>query len=249
MSSESLSTNHVEVEPGRPDSWNVFAGAHRWWLRKGVPPTLGQAGTRVRAIRTSILLAVMGIVSSWVSFGALYLDGFMQGHGGLNVLLGFGPGWAYGIVVLVPLSRWLGRTWFWSIISLLPSCGLYYAALHLHFLISPIFGETSKPPVGALWAGMLGGAGIGLWMARPGGRSLVGLPVACGLVAGVCCSIVFLDGAPLKVGAISGWISDARNLLAFPTIYGSFQVPVAVVLGTRLWGWPKKRSGANDAAK
>jgi len=181
------------------------------------------------------LLAVMGIVSSWVSFGALYLDGVFQNYGWLEVGAGFGPGWAFGIIVLIPLSRWLGRNWFWSMISLLPSGGLYFASLYLHFFISPVFGETSNPPVGAFWAGMLGGAGIGLWMARPGGRSMLGLPVACGLVAGVCCSIVFLDGTPLKVGAISGWISDARNLLAFPTIYGSFQVPVAVVLGIRLW--------------
>lgn len=249
MSSESLSTNHVEVEPGRPDSWNVFAGAHRWWPRNGVPPTLGLAGTRARAIRTSLLLAVMGIVSSWASFGLILLDRFGQSPSGLNAIIGLGPGTAFGIIVLVPLSRWLGRNWFWSMLSLLPSCGLYYAALNVHFFVSPIFGQTSNPPVGAFWAGMLGGAGVGLWMARPGKRSMVGLPIACGLVAGVCCSIVFLDGTPMNGGSFGGFLRDARNFLAFPTIYGGFQVPVAVVLGTRLWGWPKKGSGAGDAAK
>lgn len=249
MSSESLSTNQVEVEPGRPDSWNVFAGAHRWWLRKGVPSTLGPTGTRTRAIRASLLLATMGTLSSWLSFGTLYLDGFIYGHGVLDAMMGFGPGFAYGIIVLVPLSRWLGRNWLATLLSPVVSAGLYYAALQLYFAISPIFGSTSKPIVGAWYAGLLGGVGVGLWMARLVSLSMVWLPVVCGLVASACCSILFLEGTPVKAGTFSGWLNDVRNVLAFPTIYGGFQVPVAVVLGIRLWGWPKKGSGAGDAAK
>lgn len=234
------SDDPIDFQSCELKSWNVFAGAHRWWLRKGVPPTLGPAGTRARAIRASLLLAMMGIVSSWLSFGVMLFDRFGHSHPGLNAITGLGPGAAFGVVVLVPLSRWLGRSWFWSIISILPSAGLFYAAVHVHFFVSPIFGQTSNPPVGAFWAGLVGGVGIGLWMARPGGRSLLGLPVACGLVAGVCCSIVFLDGTPLNGGSLGGFLRDARNFLAFPTIYGSFQVPVAVVLGMRLWFMKKQ---------
>lgn len=253
VSSESLPTKEVEVEPGRPDSWNVFAGAHRWWLRNGVPPTLGPAGTRVRAIRTSILLAVMGIVSSWLSFGALYLDAILLSQGWLIVPagaepVGCGPGWVYGMIVLVPLSRWLGRGWHATLLSLVVSAGLYYAALQLHFAISPIFGSTSKPIVGAWYAGLLGGVGVGLWMSRLGSLSMVWLPVLCGLVASTSYLIVFPDRTAGNPAPAPALLRDAVTLLAFVRIFGTFQIPVAMVLGIRLWGLPLKHSGAADVA-
>lgn len=253
MSSESLSTNQVEVEPGRPDSWNVFAGAHRWWLRNRVPPTLGPAGTRSRAIRTSILLVVMGIVSSWVSFGALYLDAILLSQGWLIVPagaepFGCGPGFVYGIIVLVPLSRLLGRGWHATLLSLVVSAGLYYAAIQLHFAISPILGFTSKPMVGAWYAGLLGGVGVGLWMSRLVCLSMMWLPVACGLVASTSYSIVFPDRTPGNSAPAPALLRDAVTLLAFVRIFGTFQVPVAVVLGARLWGWPPKQPGAAHVA-
>lgn len=253
MSSESLSTKEVEVESGPPDSWNVFAGAHRWWLRSGVPPTLGPAATRVRVIRTSLLLAVMGIVSSWLSFGALYLDAFLLSQGWLVVPAGAlpagcGPGFVYAIIVLVPLSRWLGRDWHATLLSLVVSSAVYYAALQLCFAISPIVGSTSKPMVGAWYAGLLGGVGVGLWMARVGSLSMVWLPAVCGLVASTSYSIVFLDRTPINPAPAPALLRDAMILLAFVGIFGTFQVPVAVMLGARLWWWPPKCSGASDAA-
>jgi hypothetical protein len=214
---------------------------------------LGPAGTSVRAIRTSILLAVMGIVSSWVSLGALYFDAFLLSRGWLIVPsgaepFGCGPGFVYGIIVLVPLSRWLGRGWHATLLSLVVSSAVYYAAFQLCFAISPIVGSTSKPMVGTWYAGLLGGVGVGLWMARVGSLSMVWLPVACGLVASTSYSIVFLDRAPGNPVPAPALLRDAVTLLAFVRIFGTFQVPVAVVLGARLWGWPPKQPGAAHVA-
>ncbi|HUQ68587.1 MAG TPA: hypothetical protein VM165_03630 [Planctomycetaceae bacterium] len=91
--------------------WTIFRGLPRWYFARGCPPTLQHELRWVRGLRTSILLGTVGLASSWISTLWLFLEKQFQafspfdGEGSLM----FMPGAWFGLLVLLPLSRWMGR--------------------------------------------------------------------------------------------------------------------------------------------
>ncbi|HUQ68585.1 MAG TPA: hypothetical protein VM165_03620 [Planctomycetaceae bacterium] len=211
--------------------WTIFRGIHRWFLAAGCPPTLSDERRWVRGLRTSVLMGTLGFVSSWMTILWHPIEEIVFPRLGFGPwgLLSFSPGPVFGAIVLLPLSRWLGRGWFNSLWAVPVSTVAYYLA--------------AKHPA---WAGWIGGCGVGVWMIdlrRPQTYWLVPLTTLAG-------------GLPYEVmnllpGGDTNWTPPGfdwlNDLLSGSVLYTPFQTCVAIALGTRIW-WPPANS-AHDSPR
>lgn len=223
-------------------SWNVFDGAHRWWLRKGIPPTLGPAGTWERVIRTSALLGFMALASSWVSVFVMSISYPVIHPLSWNDLQETGPGAAFGVVVLLPLSRWMGRSWWISLLAIAISAILFRAAVVVTYgLADQPEAKSTDWAFGAFCGGLLGGVGVGACMAGRRLRSLVLFPLLAGIAAAAISAVIMFQVYPIRFPLNAMPVESAAILLSFVAIYTGFQIPAALMLGTGLWNQPMTR--------
>jgi hypothetical protein len=203
--------------------WTLFRGLPRWFLARGCPPPLRDDRRWARGLRTSVLLGLMGLASSWASVFWLLIERWLFDVGMLGTIL-FTPGLWFGLIVLLPLSRWVGRGWLASVLSVPASMAAYYTAL-----------LQMRPP-GSL-AGAWGGFGVGLWLMNPRRPSTWWVaPLAA--VAGWL-PYVILDQLPDPWNPATGLpaLDRLQELIGQNLLFSPFQVLVAMALGVRLW-WP-----------
>lgn len=230
-----------------------FAQPHRWWLRYGPPPWLEDDRWWVRAFRASLMLGLVGAASGWVSVGGLFLVNFLDEafggtirwltEGGLGILCG--PGFYFGVVTLVPLSRWLGRGWIMSLLAVPVSMFASYCGVMTLLFVSPIMSNSSPDwiPGGkdaaGFYAGLVGAAIVAVWMGHPLRYSAWFAGVTAALLAGLVCGSYFLVSPQWNSSVIPG---EIREILNIGSLYAGFQSVTAAGLGIRLW-WKQEVHG------
>lgn len=223
-----------------------FARPERWWLRRGPPPWLDDPRWHARAFRASLALGLMGTVSGWltvVGFFAAALVGDLLGgfEEALQFMFGMisGPGFWFGVGVLIPLSRWLGRGWIMTLFAVPVSMFACYCGVSTFLAADPPMGSGANGFPGGeracgFYAGFVGAAIVGLWMGHPRQKSAwlaVGLAT---FLASLGCGLIYLPGndpspPPWMLPEVSQWIGIG-------TPYVTFQSLAAIGLGARLWG-------------
>lgn len=222
--------------------FSQFAHPQRWWLRRGPPPWLDDPRWWVRAFRSSLMLGLMGTVTGWLTIGGVFLgealdvmvDGvarwFVEGSLGLMC----GPGLWFGVGVLIPLSRWLGRNWIFSVLSVPASMFACYCGVTTLFLIDPIMGPSPDwvrfEDSGSFFAGFVGAVLVSMWMGHPRQRSAWLAGATASILAAIGCGFVSLlmDNSPPMLSRFTDVLSSAAP-------YVTFQSLVAIGLGVRLW--------------
>lgn len=222
-----------------------FAHPQRWWLRRGPPPWLEDSRWWVRAFRMSLVLALVGTVSGWVSMGGLLLakvlDDLTAGsvrwltEGGLGFLCG--PGLFFGVVTLIPLSRWLGRGWIMTLAAMPVSMFAMYCSVMSLFFVSPIMSNGPDWVPGgkdAAWfyAGFVGAAIVGIWMGHPLRLNAWLAGLTASTLAGMGCGLYSLAPPEGNMPFASGEIGQ---ILRVGMLYVTFQSLAAMGLGMRLW--------------
>jgi len=211
--------------------WTLFREAPRWWLARGCPPTVL---AEPRAMRVSLLLGLMGLAAGWLSAMLLHVNSLVQFH---QEALFWMPGALFGGVVLLPLSRWIGRGWIASVLSIPVSVGAYWAAVYVDLKIDPPLGASSvsEPVAGAL-AGMAGAGILCVWLMPI--RRLRALPVhfVLSLAVGVAGGLITGFAIGTNHGSTGYSALDLVLELGVETaMFAPFQALAAFALGSRLW--------------
>lgn len=98
--------------------WRPFVGIHRWFLARGCPPTIRRLRGMTRVLHVTVLTTSLGLMTG---IAHIVISNFI-------IVLGqdlpdwfFSPslGVIHGMLFLVPISRWYGRSWGWSATSIL----------------------------------------------------------------------------------------------------------------------------------
>ncbi|MDZ4687017.1 MAG: hypothetical protein SH850_18225 [Planctomycetaceae bacterium] len=222
--------------------WTIFRGIHRWFLAPGCPPTLMDERRWVRGLRTSVLLGMLGLLSSWMTTLWLYLGREFNNSDIANDTWIIAQGLIFGLCVMLPLSRWIGRGRLHSGFGLLISVVLYFAAA-LMWRQNPLNAVASA-------AATLGFSFVEL--RRPRTWFLVPLTAIAGLVGLELCGVF---GGSVRGVWPPTLLSRLEDLLQINAIFAPFHTLIAIALGFRLW-WdtpqyaaqPSPRPAANTAA-
>ena len=158
-----------------------FAHPQRWWLRRFPPPWLDDPRWWVRAFRVSLMLGLMGTATGWLTVGGLFLAGAIDrltagigslvDGGALGILCG--PGFWFGLGVLIPLSRWLGRGWVMSLLAVPASMFACDCGVVTFLAVDPVVGKFSRTWIpwaehtAGFYAGFVGAAIVSIWMSHP----------------------------------------------------------------------------------
>jgi hypothetical protein len=222
--------------------WRVFHDAPRWWFARGCPPTLRNLSGWVRALHVSVLLGVTGLAAA--GLGAVVLVG-----GGVRPPWdGVSFGVIYSAIVLVPLSRWVGRAWWWTLLSV-PFLAVWYGPVldmvqHSHL--------QSNMPVELNWlvTSAILGLGPGLWMcSRRNPRSWSMLPAIL-----LACTLSTVAAALSRHHSIVSWnlpfaIPHVVHMLIDVQPVVLFFSLTAAAFGIRLWeGVDNQRDELRPAA-
>lgn len=112
-----MSTETIDADPRLDHPWALWAAFRGWtsWLfRRGTPPTLLHPRWFVRVLRMVTLMGLLGLISTAAIVVQMVLEAVLRPVG-ISGVQGFGfmylPGISFGLIVLVPLSRWQGRNW------------------------------------------------------------------------------------------------------------------------------------------
>lgn len=229
-----------------PAPWiefDQFAHPLRWWFRREEPPWLKDSRWSVRAFRTSLALGLIGTASGWLTILVLVVIksikvqlGFFGNDETESVL---GPGLWFALGTLIPLSRWLGRGWFLTVLSVPASMFASFIGVWTFFYVSPIF-STSPDwiPGGKDWGMFYGGAAgaliVAIWMGHPLRKSAWLSACITMILAGLACQIFSL--LAYKSALLPNF---ARESLEVGALFVGFQSFAAIGLGIRLW-WPKR---------
>ncbi|MDZ4686564.1 MAG: hypothetical protein SH850_15955, partial [Planctomycetaceae bacterium] len=168
--------------------WTIFHGIHRWYFARGCPPTVRSDRGWVQGLRLSILLGVMGVVSGWLSTligripsPVLFTFPTLDSAPGMVSVSSFAMGATYGLLVLMPLSRWLGRPWMMAVASVPVSSATFVLAMWV--ALRHLQSETYDS---LMVAGAVGGGVLAVWMI-PSFRFRTGWLIAlAALVGGGC---------------------------------------------------------------
>lgn len=232
----------TDSDPAALDSpfavWRALRGLPRWYFARRCPPPLVDDRRWVRGLRTTFLLGTVGLTSSWIStlWVALEQTLLWPLPWGDDGALVFAPGIVFGLVVLLPLSRWLGRGWILSGLLVPISTAVYYGSVMLY--VQNAF-ESLWLPVewfGAAAAGLWGGFGVSVWLIAPRKPRTWCLVPLVTVVGGMVTwgMSVTLDGPQPSMPFGLDWLME---LLSLNLLLSPFQVLVAIALGVRLW-WP-----------
>lgn len=230
-------------------SLRPFAQPWRWWLARGCPPPFQDERKWVRVLRVSLLLGLLGTLSAWVSAVWLQIEHLVFEPPNSFIWLGslfVSPGLWFGLIVLLPVSRWRGRNWVHSLLAI-PVSGLcLFGAIYLWVGIGSAYrtqfplDEYPDPPYAEFvcWCclGLIGAGLLQIWMTdwtRPGKVTRV-VPV---LLAGVCGTAMTalmggVDGPDRFPYDLPEFV---RAVLVLQTLLGPFQMLVAIALGIPFW--------------
>lgn len=221
----------------------------RDWLRRGQPRWLAGQPRNVRAVRASFVLGLAGTMSGWLGWIVMahcgtFLNSLLCGALGADPILvtWISPGITFGLLVLIPLSRWHGRHCWFSAAASIVSLVAWATAVGVYCEIDPIGYFSRHEPHHVMLAG--GAAGvtgsliIALWMSPPWKRWQ---SMSCGttVLAGCLAGLTF------------GWLGGACPPPDFPThpapaavvaqsiyqsfVFSMFHSLVAITLGLPLW--------------
>ncbi|MDZ4687018.1 MAG: hypothetical protein SH850_18230, partial [Planctomycetaceae bacterium] len=219
--------------------WTIFRGLPRWYFARGCPPTLARELQWVRAARTTILLGTIGLATSWIStlwlFGERSLP-FASPFGKEGSMV-FSPGAWFGLLVLVPLSRWLGRGWTVSSLLVPISTAVYFGAVHLYLRNAFNSDFLSNDLLGGMACGLWGGFGVSVWFIRLRRPRTWWLVPWVAFVGGVVTYGMTVAPSPERLSLPFGldWLIE---LFAMNLLFSPFQAFVAMALGARLWWNP-----------
>jgi hypothetical protein len=216
--------------------WANWCSVHRWWLARNCPPVLRDERPSVRVFRITLLCGALGVIAptlagvGWAACEALSLPEFLS----VNF-----PPLCFALLVLFPLSRWLGRGWLLTGFSGLVSIAAYWAGVWMFLtgadLIEHGPGDFSSTAgyAGGMLGGATGGLMLGLWMTHLGRRQAV-IDVSRAVIAGTLGGLGFsllLANQPEPWG--TEWFPPLRVVISgqphFP-----FQSLMAIALGLRL---------------
>lgn len=212
-------------------SWNVFAGAHCWWLRNGVPPTLGPAGTWERVIRTSILMGAMGLMASWLSkvlMLVLIVDRSLAPLG-IVILFFVNPGTVYSLVVIVPWSVWMKLPLRWAILTI-PLVALFTLAVAFVVFVGTDPGDPNLLVAIVVWP-----TGILWWCTSRSTDQTNRLTIVCIVATGLTCLLIHFGLNSPMLQSVAPVVSWAVLAVGYSAYLASLSVPVTIVLGSFLW--------------
>ncbi len=220
-----------------------FAHPRQWWLRREPPPWLDDPRWEARAFRATVFLGLLGSVSGSLSAVGLVLLSYLWkrviGRPDIfEIQLFLGPGFWFGVMTLVPLSRWLGRGWVMTFLAVPVAMLASFCGVTAFLIVEPFMGESPKWIPGGreasgFYAGFIGALVISLWMGHPKKKLawLSGL-LAVTLATLGCGSLFLRDSTPV-FGDIAPQFSQFFGILAS---FQTFQCLTAIGLGARLWG-------------
>lgn len=227
---------HDPAEPRLWQLWQPFVGIHRWYFSRGCPPPLRNLEGPTACVHATVLCATMGLAAAAIGFSLEDLGGRLQYQ--WSKCFQLLPGLVFGFVVLLPISRWLGRLW-WLI-----ACSLFAATLGFgpaeswtFDILQSAFGDTAW-----LFTWMWEIAALSASLTMVGrNRSTIRIPiVAC---AGAC-----LAGIVHQVIWI---VDDYDNILLWPMDVPIYYLPdvvlmvaVSVAVGMRLWPFARLNSSS-----
>lgn len=243
-------------DPEQDPTWAVWAAWKQWptwWYRRGLPPTLQHPRIDVRLVRMLTLMGGLGCLSTAACQAWMWCERVLDVSGinwpykggGLMLL----PGVWFGLFVLIPLSRWQGRSWWATLPAVAVSAGIYWLAVISFLQFAPIMSPSSSDKswwLAGLSAGTVGGLGLWCWMNPPWFRRswfVLGPTWVAAVLGSLVFAIVF-DHEPR-----SAFFPDfVSHLVAFAEMFGPFHIGVAMALGLQLvWNTsppatPDKRS-------
>jgi hypothetical protein len=216
--------------------WTVFHGIHHWFLADGCPPTVGSDRFWMRALRVTVLLGSLGVISGCLSsliarLPTPVLYSIPLGSTGSSVVINVAIpliGLLYGALVLLPLLRWSGQSWVIAGLSLPVSSVAFliavWTAAHLVYLSWP-----------SALGGAVGAGTVGVLMTpwrRPAFWWLLPASVLVGACAGFAYGKLLLAFTrPFP----AGWLELLASYGSTAAAYSLFQASLAVTLGVRLW--------------
>lgn len=219
--------------------WANWRTVHRWGLARGCPPVLRDERPRVRAFRIALLCGAQGATAAMLAgiTGAV-LEAFpISAYPDVGL---FFPPAAFALVALVPLSRWLGRGWILTGLSLPVSIAAYWGGIWMFFWGATLIKQSPGTFLGGLngtLGGLIGGLSsgliLGIWMSHPGRR----LPLGQVLLTGAAGMLGGLGFSLLASNHVEPWGANwFRPLvaLAYGQAHMPYQILVAIALGMRL---------------
>ena len=223
--------------------YGKFAHPQRWWLRREPPPWLDDTRWKARAFRATVFLGLLGTVSGSLSALSLvafsYLWKLVVGKPDIfEIQIFLGPGFWFGLVTLVPLSRWLGRGWVMSGLAVPISMLASFCGVTAFLIVEPFMGESPKWIPGGreasgFYAGFLGAFVVSLWMGHPKKKLAWLSGLLATTLASLGCGLLFLRDSTPPFGDLAPQLT---GFLGFVAPYQTFQCLTAIGLGVRLWG-------------
>jgi|GEM_PF-6637999 len=218
--------------------WTIYRGMPGWFLAKGCPPTTYSDRWSVRALRVSLLLwslaVLSGLLSALIAFIPLPVVMTIPGRtGGSSMYVALTVNQIviaviYACLVLLPLSRWLGRPWWLAFLSLPVSTAAFLAA---NFSAVKMI-ETGYP---FLFATEVGALILGVWMTpwqRPQFWFLPFTTISVGVVVSFGYDpLLALSTQP----GSAAWMQSALSYMITALAYTLFQASIGMALGAALW--------------
>ncbi|MBI1346565.1 hypothetical protein GC163_09785 [bacterium] len=233
-------------------SFRVWAQPWRWWFKPGCPPPLQDERAWVRELRGALFFGLLGTLSATLSSCWLMIHQLVfvplkiaSWPNFLEISHLVTPGLWFGLVVLLPLSRWRGRNWLVSLLAIPVSGGCQILGFVLWQLLVPpyltAYPILIQPPGNNLggyfgWCllGMFGAALLQLWMRewKPAHHRLKIWPIiAAGGVGG--CVSTLLGG--MEPQTLSPQPEILFYLMFYQRCLQPFQMLVAIALARSLW--------------
>ena len=223
--------------------YGKFAHPQRWWLRRGRPEWLDDPRWEVRAFRATVFVGLLGSVSGGLSAVSLVtLSHLWKLVGGrpdiFEIQLILGPGFWFGLVTLVPLSRWLGRGWIMTGLAVPISMLASLCGVAAFLVVEPFMGGKTPEwiPGGreasGFYAGFIGAFIVSLWMGHPRKKLAWLSGLLAVTLATLGCGLLFLRDSTPPFGDLAPQFTGFLGLVA---LYQIFQCLVAIGLGVRLW--------------
>ena len=220
-----------------------FARPQRWWLRRGPPPWLEDPRWEARAFRATLFFGLLGTVSGGLSaVGLISISYLLKLIGGGQATFEYhlllGPGFWFGLVTLVPLSRWLGRGWVMTCLAVPIAMLASFCGMTVGFIVDPFMGESPKWALGGhkawgFYAGFIGALVICIWMGHPKKKRAWMSGLLAVTLATLGCGLLFLRDSTSPFGDI---VPQFSQFLWPVAPYQTFQCLTAIGLGVRLWG-------------